>query len=67
MPRHQCKNTDSSHQDNMSPLEPNNTTTAGPETWKAAEAKDKGFKRAFMNILEDLKEDMNQPINEFYR
>jgi hypothetical protein len=51
----------------MSPLEPNNPTTVGPETWKAAEAKDKGFKRAFMNILEDLKEDMNQPINEFYR
>lgn len=50
----------------MSPLECNNLSTVGPETWKTAEAKDEDFKRAIMNILEDLKEDMNKSINEFF-
>lgn len=47
----------------MSPPQPSNPTTADPEK-STAEAPDKVFKTAFVNMLKDLKDDMNKFINE---
>lgn len=44
-------------QDNMSSLESRNPTTTGPKYSNTAEAQDKDFKTAIMNIIKDLKED----------
>lgn len=65
MPRPKHGNRINNSQD-ISPLEPNNTTTIGPEKWGKAEVQYKDFKIAFMNILEVLKEDMSIFINEIY-
>lgn len=46
-------------QDNMSSLMSGNLTTTGPKYSNTAEAQDKDFKTAIMNIIKDLKEDMN--------
>ena len=48
MPRCQHKNTINNSQDNMSPLEPSNPTTAGPEYSNIAEAQDKDFKTEYV-------------------
>jgi hypothetical protein len=46
------------------PPEPSNPTTAGPGKCNIAEAEDKDFPRAVMNMFKDLREDMNKSINE---
>ena len=43
------KNTINDSQDNLLPLDPSNTTTAGPEISNITEAKGKNFKAAFIN------------------
>ena len=50
----------------MSPLEANNSATAGPENCSIAEAQEKGLKTAFMNMIKVLKEEMNKPLKEIY-
>lgn len=59
--RHQHKNTSKNSQENISPPEPNNPTTVGPEKCNIAKAQDKDFK-----ILV-IKEDMNKCHNEDYK
>jgi hypothetical protein len=49
------------------PPEPSNPTTAGPEKCNIAEAEDKDFPRAVMNMFKDLREDMNKSINEIWK
>jgi hypothetical protein len=44
MPRYQHKNTIDNSQDNMSPMEPSNPTTAGPEYCNMAEAQNESLK-----------------------
>ena len=39
----------------MSPLKPNNSTTAGPEHYNITEAQEKDLKIAFMNMIGILK------------
>lgn len=36
----------------------------GPEKYSTAEAQDKGFKLAVMNMFKNLKEDMGESLNE---
>lgn len=48
------KNASKNSQENLSPSEPSNPTTVGPED----------FKIAIMNVFKDLKEDMNESFNE---
>lgn len=43
------KNTINDRRDNLLPLDPSNTTTAGPEFSNVTEAKGKNFKTAFIN------------------
>lgn len=70
MTRHQCKNTVSNSQDNISPQEPSNPTKAGLEYYSIAEAQDKerqrerDIKTAFVNTKEVLKEEMNESLKE---
>lgn len=59
MPRHQHKNTDNNSQDNMSPLEPSNSITVGPEICSIVEAQHKICEMALMNRLEILKDKIN--------
>ena len=65
MPRHQCKNTiNNRHYVSTGAQQPH--TTVGPERCNAAEIQDKDFKAAIINMLNDLKEDMNKSINKVY-
>lgn len=48
----------------MSPLNPRNTTTVGPEKYNIAEAENKDFRRAFTNMLQAFKEEINETIKE---
>lgn len=41
-----------------------NPATAGPEKYSVAEAQDKDFKIAIMNVCKDLKEEMNKSLNK---
>lgn len=51
----------------MSPLEPSNLATAGPEKLNITEAQDKDFKKAIINRFKVLKEDRNKLIIEIYK
>lgn len=62
MPKHKHKNAIDNKQGNISPPEPNNLTT-GPEKCILAKAK-LNLKISFVNVLEVLKDDMNETINE---
>lgn len=64
MPRHQPRTTTFNSQDKVLPPEPNQPTTAGPEKCNIAEAQDKNFIKAVMNMIKDLKEHMNKSINK---
>lgn len=45
----------------MSSLEPRNSTIAGPKYFNIVETQEKiNIKRAFMNVMEVLKEEMNK-------
>ena len=46
----------------MSPLEARNSATVGPKKCNIAEAQDKNFKIAIMNMLVVFKEEMNKFI-----
>lgn len=46
----------------MSPLVPNNSTTAGPEYSHIAQAKVKDLKSSYMKIIEVLKETIHKPL-----
>lgn len=48
----------------MSPLEPRNHATIGPERGNIAKTQDKSYKITFMNMLEILKKDLNKSIYE---
>lgn len=48
----------------MSPLEPRNHASIGPEKSNIAEAQDKNFKIISMSMLEVLKEDLDKYIYE---
>lgn len=50
----------------MSWLEPSNPTAVDPEKFNTAEAKDKDSKTAFVNMLEVLKEKINNLLKEIY-
>lgn len=50
----------------MGPLEPRNPIIASPEKCKQAEAQDKDFKVVFVNMIEILREEMNNFISEIY-
>lgn len=50
----------------MGPLEPRNPIIASPEKCKRAEAQDKDFKVVFVNMIEILREEMNNFISEIY-
>ena len=62
MPKHKCKNTINDSQDNMSPAEPNNPTTASPEYSNTAETQDKDLKTHLMKMTEVLKEEVNKSL-----
>lgn len=64
MLRHQHKNTIINTQDNVTRSESSNTTTVGPIKCNIAKAQDKKFKTAIVNMLKDLKEDMNRSFKE---
>lgn len=49
--RYQYKNTVNDYQNNVSPVEPSNLTTVGPEKSNIAEVQESDFKIAFMNML----------------
>ena len=65
-PRCHHKSTIINSQDNISPLEPSNSTKAGPEDYKIAEAHEKELKTAFMKMIEVLNEEMNKSLKEIY-
>lgn len=46
----------------MSPLEPSNPATAGPEYSSTAETQEKDLKIAFMNTIEFLKGEMDKAL-----
>lgn len=48
--------------DNMSPLEPSNTTLVDSEKCNIAEAKGKDLIIAFINMIEVLKEEINKSL-----
>jgi hypothetical protein len=48
----------------MSPREPSNSTTEGPENWNIAEARDKDLKIASMNMIEEMKKKSLKEIYE---
>lgn len=48
----------------MSLLEASNSTTIGSEIHNTAEAQDKGFKIACMDMLEVLKEEISESLKE---
>lgn len=51
----------------MSPVEPSNPTTTGPGYSKIAKAQEKkNPKRAFMYMIELLKEEINKSVKEVY-
>lgn len=50
----------------MSPLKPRKVTLVGCEKCSIVEAQDKDIRRAFMNMLEILKEKMNKPHKEIF-
>lgn len=52
MPGGQYKNTVNDYQNNVSPVEPSNLTTVGPEKNNTSEVKERDFKIAFMNMLQ---------------
>lgn len=41
-----------------------NPATAGPEKYRVAEAQDKDFKIAIINVHKDLKEEMNKSLSK---
>lgn len=51
MPRCQYKNIVNDYQNNVSPVEPSNLTTVGPEKSNISEVKERDFKIASMNML----------------
>lgn len=51
----------------MSPLEPRNTTTVGPEYCNRDEAQEKDLKIAFMNMIKVLKEEINKFPKEIHK
>lgn len=50
----------------MCPLEASNSTTIGSETYNVAEAHDKGFKIAIMDMLEVLKEEISESLKDIH-
>lgn len=48
------------HEDITPPLEASNPTLIDPEKSNWAEAQDRNFKIAILNMFKDLKEDMNK-------
>lgn len=50
--------------DNTPPPEASDPTTVNPEKCNLAEAQDKGFKVAILNMCKKLKEDVNKCLNE---
>jgi hypothetical protein len=50
----------------MSSAEPSNPATLGTKICNVAEAQDRDFKIAFINMIEVLKEDMNKSCKEIY-
>ena len=46
--------------------EASNFMVIGPKQCNLAEAQDKDFKIAIMNMLKDLKEEINKSANEIY-
>ncbi|MGE9716651.1 hypothetical protein ACQP3F_34175, partial [Escherichia coli] len=48
----------------LSPLEPRNFTTVGPEYRNIAVAQEKDLKIAFMNMIEIIKWEMNKTAQE---
>lgn len=59
MPRSQYKITNMNNQDNMPLPEASNPIGISPEKNHLAEAENKDFKIAIVDMLKDLKEDMN--------
>lgn len=51
----------------MLPPEPSNPTTAGPGKCNIAEAEDKDFPRATMNMFKDLREGVNKSLHEIWK
>lgn len=49
----------------MSVLEPSNLSTWGHKKYNIAEAQDKGLKVPFMNVIKVLKEEKNNPLNQW--
>lgn len=47
-------------------LEASNPTTIGSEIYNIAEAQDKGFKIAVMDMLEVLKEEISESLKEIH-
>jgi hypothetical protein len=65
MPQRQHKHTHNNSQDNMSPPDPSNHTAVDPEKLNTAEAQNKDFKIAAVDMLKDLKEILIS-INDIY-
>lgn len=53
-------NTINNNQDNLSPLEPNNLTTAAPEYFNISERQIKDLKASFMHMIQAHKEEINK-------
>lgn len=66
MPRSQLKSMSINNQHNIPPLEANNPIVLGPEKGNLSKAQDKYFQTAIVNILKDLREDMNKYLNEYH-
>lgn len=66
MPSHQGKNTTNNHnsQGSMSPPKPSYCTTPGPEYSNTDESQENNLKPTFGEMLEILKEGMNNPPEE---
>jgi len=64
MPTHQHKNTTNKFQDNMSPLEPSNTTQKAWNVPTWLKHKKKYCKTAFTNMIDVLEEKMNKSLKD---
>lgn len=51
----------------MCPLEPRKPTTVGPDNLSIAEAQEKEFKIAFINMIEVIKEEINNSHTGIYK
>lgn len=67
MSRPQLKNTINNSQDNIFPWEVSYPTTTGPEYYNIAEAQEKDFKTAFVNMAKILKEEINKSLDKIQK